>query len=410
MCAPRLSIVLATHDRAKVLTHTLERLAALALDPHEVETIVVDNASRDDVGAVVRSYPGARLLRLARNAGSCAKTFGVDVARAPVVLFLDDDSYPRPGSIQRMLARFVDQPRLGAAGFIVHLPGGGQECSALPHVFVGCGVGLRTAAMRAVGGLDTSFFMQAEEYDLSFRLLQAGWKVEICGDLAVEHLKSPQARRCQRAAYLDVVNNLRVLARYLPQPHYAIYRADWQARYRRLAQVRRHHAAFHRGRWVGRWRGRLERPRYRRWRLAPPVLERIFTWSYIESRMAGLKSAGVRRVVFADWGKNIYAFYRAARQVGVEVLAVADDLYAAATAGGMLSAAWYRDVPLTSVSAALTLPADAWVISNTSYVHAAQRAPRLARRVTVPVHNWFLPPAAPGPQPGRLGVESMVSC
>ncbi len=402
----RLSIVLATHDRPAVLAHTLARLAARAPDPRAVETIVVDNASQNDVGDIVRDHPGVRLLRLARNAGSCAKAFGVDVARAPVVLFLDDDSCPRSGSIERMLARFDADPRLGAAGFTVHLPDGHQECSALPHVFVGCGVGLRTAALRAVGGLDRSFFMQAEEYDLSFRLLQAGWKVEVFGDLAVEHLKSPRARRCQRTAYLDVVNNLRVLARYLPQSHYAIYQADWLARYRRLAQVHGHDAVFRRGCWVGRWRALLERPRYRRWRLSPRVLEEVFRWSYIEARMAALKkSAGVRRIVFADWGKNIYAFYRAARQAEVEVLAVAEE--------GASPALRYRDVPLASISAAVALPADAWIISNTSYVHAAERAGMLAGRVAVPVYNWFPPPPAPPapePETPRPGVESMVSC
>ena len=49
--------------------------------------------------------------------------------------------------------------------------------------------------VREVGGLDRTFFMQAEEYDLSFRLLAAGGKVEIFGDLAVDHWKTPQARR-----------------------------------------------------------------------------------------------------------------------------------------------------------------------------------------------------------------------
>jgi hypothetical protein len=121
--------------------------------------------------------------------------------------------------------------------------------------------------------------------------------------------------------------------------------------------------------------------------------------------MAALKSAGVRRVVLADWGKNIYAFYRAARQVGVEVLAVADDLCAAAPA------LRYRDVPLTTSSVARAVPADAWVISNTSYVHAAQRAAFLATQVAVPVHNWFPPPAGPADREStRRGVESMVSC
>ncbi len=417
MHAPRLSIVLATHDRPAALAHTLERLAALELTPPKLEIIVVDNASQEDVAEVTRGRAGLRLLRLDRNAGSCAKAYGVDLARAPVVLFLDDDSYPRLGSIERMLARFDEDPRLGAAGFTVHLRDGSQECSALPHVFVGCGVGLRAAALRAVGGLDRSFFMQAEEYDLSFRLLQAGWGVEVFGDLEVEHLKTPQARRSERTTYYDVVNNLRVAARYLPPPYYRIYREDWLTRYRRLARVQGHEAALRRGRRVGWWRALVDQPRYSRWRLSPVVLEQVLSWSYVASRMTALRSDGVRRLVLVDYGKNVYAFYRGARQAGLEVLAVADDLYAADVGTCGDSCLLYRGLPIMPVRDALALSPDALVISNTSYVHAAHRAAALAGQASVPVHNWFPPPVSPkpradldGPEALRVGVESTVSC
>lgn len=411
MRAPRLSIVLATHDRRDVLAHTLDQLAGLAAECGGVETIVVDNTSREDVSSVTRGRPAVQLLRLNRNVGACAKGRGVQLARAPLLLFLDDDAYPRPGSLERMLARFDADPLLGAAGFTVHLPDGSEECSALPHVYVGCGVGLRTAALQAVGGLDVSFFMQAEEYDLSFRLLQAGWKVEVFGDLAVEHLKTPHARRAERTTYHDVSNNLRVAARYLPQPYYRIYREEWLTRYRRLAAVHGHETAFRRGRRAGLWRALLERPLYRRWRLSPNVLEQIFSWSYVASRMAVLRAHGVRRVAFIDYGKNIYAFYRGARAAGIKVLAVGDDVQSAAGAGAL-----YRDVPIQPVAAVLALPAEAVVISNTSYVHAARRAATLAGRTSVPIHDWFPPPAKGSPSPTfdwaniqGVGRESMLS-
>ena len=53
-----------------------------------------------------------------------------------------------------------------------------RECSAYPDVFIGCGTGFRRQALVEVGGLPEDFFMQAEEYDLSLRLLDAGWTVE----------------------------------------------------------------------------------------------------------------------------------------------------------------------------------------------------------------------------------------
>jgi hypothetical protein len=133
--------------------------------------------------------------------------------------------------------------------------------------------------------------------------------------------------------------------------------------------------------------------------------------------MTALKSDGVRRLVLVDYGKNIYAFYRGARQAGLEALAVADDLYAADVSTRGDSCLLYRGLPIMPVRNALALSPDALVISNTSYVHAAHRAAALAGPGLVPVHNWFPPPGSPrprvdqvGPEALRVGVESMVSC
>lgn len=382
----RLSIVLATHNRRDVLAHTLGRLAALELDHGEYEVIVVDNASSEDVAAVVGARRNARILKLDYNAGPCAKAFGVAEARGAFVLFLDDDSYPRDGHVSRMLAHFARDPQLGCAAFTVHLPDGSQECCALPHVFVGCGAGFRAAALRATGGLDASFFMAAEEYDLSFRLLKAGWGVEVFGDLAVEHLKTAQARRPARTTYYDVVNNARVMARYLPQPYFGIYWQDWLRRYRWLSAAQGHGSAFWRGLARGNWQVWRERGRYAPWRLDAAACELVFCWDYVARCMAGLREAGARRVLLADLGKNAYAFWRGAHEAGLEIVAIADDRLAR-------PGRRYRGVSLLPLVEALRQPADAIVVSNTSYVHATRRAEQLRALDLVPVHNWFPPPA-----------------
>lgn len=385
---PYVSIVMATHNRRDVVLNTIGELGNCGLDRHDYEVIVVDNASRDGTADALRGRRGVRVRELKRNRGACAKGVGVDMARAPVVLFLDDDSYPRPHCLDRMLLRFEIDSDLAAAGFTVHLPDGSQECSALPHVFVGCGVGFRTAALRQVGGMDLSFFMAAEEYDLSFRLLQAGWNVEIFNDLQVEHLKSPTARRSRRVTFYDICNNLRIVARYLPEPWAEIYTEDWTQRYRWLAQRNGHETAYERGLRIGRQRARKDRWTYRRRRLSSEILECVFRWNEIEQRMQRLAARGARRVVFADLGKNIYAYYRAAQAARLNVLAIADD----GLADGSRE---YRGIPLVTTEQALTLGADALVVSNTSYVHADRRWRALSERTSKPVSSWFDPPASP---------------
>ena len=378
---PCVSIVLATYNRREVVLNTLRQIEGNGLSRGDYEVIIVDNASAD-----VCEYPGVTVRRLERNLGSCAKALGVQQARGALILFLDDDSFPRPGCLARMIARFEADPSLGAAGFTVHLPDGSQECSALPHVFVGCGVGLRASALQEVGGLDLSFFMQAEEYDLSWRLLQAGWKVEIFEDLQVDHLKSPLARRSERTTFYDIRNNLRIIARYLPQQFADIYREDWLQRYAWIAESAGHTDAFERGLVEGRRLAEHECQDYQDWRLAPKVLERVFCWTYIKQRMAVLYRQGIRDIVLADLGKNVYAFARGAAAAGLKVPAIADDRLAAPNRA-------YRGTGILTTDEALSLGAQAYVVSNTSYVHSHRRWRDLARRTSRPVFNWFDPPS-----------------
>ncbi len=392
--APIVSVILASFNRRDVVLDTVrltrERLSGL----QRVEVIVVDNASDDGTADALHRLPGVRVIALRENLGSCAKALGVDQARAPFLLLLDDDSRPSPGSVERMLDLFDENESLAAAGFTVRLPDGREECSALPHVFVGCGVGLRVAAVREVGGLDTSLFMAAEEYDLAFRLVQAGWASVVHGDLRVEHLKSPQARASERITFLDIRNNVRIAARYLPDEPFELYRDFWTDRYRWLAEANGHEEAFERGLREGLRTAPRERHRYRRWRLGPEAFEAFFRWNEIESRFAALAAAGVRRVLLADLSKNLLAFLRGAERAGVNVLGILDErLHAPSRA--------VRGIPILRGDEAARCDADAFVVSNTSYVHARARAERLATLTSAPVCVWFAEPC-PGFSAARV--------
>lgn len=380
---PIISIIMATHNRRSVVEGTLCRVDECGLDRAEYEIIVVDNDSTDGTPAGI-AHRVNRLICLPRNAGSTAKAFGADEARGRYIVFLDDDSYPRPGSLENMVRRFEDDGHLGAAGFTVHLPSGKKECAALPGVFVGCGVGIRTEAYRECGGLDRTLFMQAEEYDLSFRLAAAGWDVAVFDDLHVEHEKTVHQRRSDRTVYFDTRNNLRVLARYLPSPYGAIYRIDAIQRYEWLAAIEgeEHLRAFGKGRLAGDLHGVMERPIYRRCRLSIPAFERFYCWSEIRSRMTELWQSGANRVLFADFGKNIYPFHLAARQLGLEVVAIADDRFAAPGRD-------YRGTPILRVPDALNLAFDAIVISNTAPAHARTTASSLTLKTETPIYCWF---------------------
>src|SRR4051812_19074754 len=214
-----LTFLISTFNRRDVLLRTLERLDQLSTHSgFSAETIVVDNASTDGTAsAIAAQFPSVDLIREGCNRGACAKNTGLARAGGDFIVFLDDDAYSDVNSVRRMIEHFRADPQLGAAVFDVILPDGSHECSAYPNVFIGCGTGFRREAVIDVGGLPDDFFMQAEEYDLSLRLLAAGWKIERLDDIRVTHLKTPNARIPARTTRLDVRNNLTLVTRYFPR-------------------------------------------------------------------------------------------------------------------------------------------------------------------------------------------------
>ncbi len=410
--APELwiSFILATHNRAPVLLNTLDRIAACGLAPREYEILVVDNGSTDGTAELIRRRtPNARLIALERNRGSCAKGLAVPHARGEFVVFLDDDSYPLYGSVQHMVRHFEEDPSLGAAGFVVRLPDGARECSALPNVFVGCGVGFRRAVLNAVGGLDVSYFMQAEEYDLSFRLIQAGYRVRTFDNLHVMHLKSPAARSGRRKVHYDARNNLTLAATYLPAPWCREYLRDWRQRYGWLARLADADRAFQDGCVLG-----LARGYFRRWtrpqlRFSDETTRHIFGIDLIESAMARLAGQRCAHLLLADLGKNIFPYYRAATMSGLRIVAIMDDRFAGDNRR-------YRGIPIVDRARGLGLGAHAIVVSNSSPIHARITELELRSKTDLPVYRWhgrfdFEPPGdlAPERQPPQTAAPPSIT-
>ncbi len=378
------SFVIATWNRREVLMETLDHVRDCGLDAGQMEVFVVDNASTDGTAAAVRQrHPDVHVLALAENCGSCAKARALPETRYRYTMFLDDDSWPIDDAVPRMLERFEQAPGLGAAGFVAHLPDGGIECSALPDVFIGCGVGLRTELLRQVGGLDESFFMQAEEYDLAFRMVNAGYRVCVFDDLHVRHLKTAQARYRGTSAFYDTRNNVVLACRYLTGPWLRVYLSDWVRRYAWLSRSSDNTGAFARGLTAGLWRAGRDRLTGRSQPLSHRAFETFFRTGQIEANMRRLRKAGVERVLLADFGKNVFAFWRGAVLAGVEPVAIADDGFADP------SGRRYRGTPILPTGEALRADFDAVVVANTSYAHAARRARAITPLTDRPVHDWF---------------------
>ncbi len=91
----RITAVIPTRDRADLLAGALESLAGQTLDPGELQVVVVDDGSRDATpelcAARTADDPAFTYLRMTSGGLSQAKNIGLLAARAPIIVFLDDD-------------------------------------------------------------------------------------------------------------------------------------------------------------------------------------------------------------------------------------------------------------------------------------------------------------------------------
>ena len=357
-----ITFLISTYNRREVLLQTLRRLGDCGLPTEAFEIIVVDNASRDGTAdAVGQEFLGVRLIALQHNKGPCAKNVGLTHARGEFVVFLDDDSFPEANSLQRMVAHFRRDETLGAAVFTVTLPDGTRECSAYPSVFIGCGTGFRRASLEQVGGLPEDFFMQAEEYDLSLRLMDAGWDVRTFDDLHVTHLKTPAARFSKRVTRLDVRNNLVLASRHFPEKWVRPFAIDWMKRYYFIAAAKGHRTAYFAGLAQGLARVVLSGKRKA---IADATFERFARIDEIERRFRqAQRQLNLRSVLFVDLGKNILPFWLAAQACGLNIVAIADRNLGR-------SRRRYRGIPIVADDIARNLEFDAAIVSNLSPVHA----------------------------------------
>jgi GT2 family glycosyltransferase len=221
------SAVILAFNRADDVEHTLDRLANEPLD----EVIVVDSGD-DDTSERVRARGGnVRLVKTA-DIGAAARNFGAAEADGDLLLMLDDDSYPRPGTIRTLREAFTHNSGLAlAAGLVLEVDRDGQvihseevgtfdwflraghrgpvpQDGVQTFFFPEGGCMVRRDAFLDVGGFFAPYFFTVSEVDVTTRLIGRGWDVRYFPAAEFEHRKAPGGRASERTMRLRVRNQL----------------------------------------------------------------------------------------------------------------------------------------------------------------------------------------------------------
>ena len=204
MNEPCISVLIPTYQRASLLREALSSLTVQSLPCNEFEVIVADDGSTDGTCEVVSSFDTRLCIHYAyqENSGiASAKNRAVELASAPILLFMDDDDLADANLLEEHLQSHREQPEENIAILGLTFLGGEAVSSPLMHFVTEVGFylysypklhhgqildysyfwGGRTSCKRSLllnhGMFDPLFRFGCEDIELGYRLSKHDLKV-----------------------------------------------------------------------------------------------------------------------------------------------------------------------------------------------------------------------------------------
>jgi GT2 family glycosyltransferase len=196
---PTVSVIVPTHNRARLLKALLESIRQLEWDPARIEVwIVGDEAIHDDTAQIVvefaRSAPFPAQYLLAPNSPAAKRNAGLRAASGEIIAFTDDDCLVDEQWLCRGCAPFSDPDVAGVQGQTQVPAADGnpaslrRTCRLMEPNFQTCNIFYRRAVLIAVGGFDERFTTAiSEDSDVAFSVLESGAAIGYCAEAVVYH-------------------------------------------------------------------------------------------------------------------------------------------------------------------------------------------------------------------------------
>lgn len=201
MSIPTISAIICTRNRGESVVAAVESI--LANDHPAFELIVIDQSTDTITAMALRRFQhNHRLHYIASSTKGLgvARNIGLQLARAPLVAFTDDDCRVPANWLRTIEQEFQREPR-AAVLFCNVLPGSHDESAGFIPAYqrqqrtvvksfcgkcrargIGAGMAVRRDPVLAIGGFDEALgaggkFPSAEDADIALRAIAHGWYV-----------------------------------------------------------------------------------------------------------------------------------------------------------------------------------------------------------------------------------------
>src|ERR1700719_1832049 len=202
------SVIVPTRNRPEQLRACLRSLAAMDYPRDRFEVIVVDDESREALGALARQFDDVlhlSILRTKHKGPTTARNHGAAHAQGKFLVFTDDDCTASPNWLSALGERLTTAPEDLVGGKIVNAldtsiysatsqtildavyehynPEQGPA-----HFFASCNFAMAAEKFRALDGFKQGWSLAGGE-DRAFchRWLQRGWKLNYAPEAVILH-------------------------------------------------------------------------------------------------------------------------------------------------------------------------------------------------------------------------------
>ncbi|WP_170227953.1 glycosyltransferase family 2 protein [Vicingus serpentipes] len=233
----KLSIIIVNYNVKNFLDQCLNSVFK-GITKIEAEVFVVDNISTDgSVEMVQKKYPSVKLIANEKNVGfSIANNQAIKIAKGEYILLLNPDTVVEEDTFEKCIQFSDNQTELGGLG-VKMIDGNGiflpESKRGLPtpsvsfykifglsslfpkskkfakyhlgylnedetneiEILSGAYMWMRKSVLDEIGYLDEGFFMYGEDIDLSYRIIQAGYKNYYFPKTKIIHYKGESTKK-----------------------------------------------------------------------------------------------------------------------------------------------------------------------------------------------------------------------
>lgn len=276
-----ISLLIITYNRPGDLLELLQSIRRQQDISALKEILILDNASTISYAPIIdfaSQHPDMKIRYILsdENLGvSRGRNKLMQMAAGELLLVVDDDILFTGQDDLAKIATAFNHPffqdaNTGVIAFrIIYHETKELQLTAFPHKqlqeysdkpvfftshFIGCAHLLRREVLAKTGLYPEDFFYGMEEYDLSYRIIKAGYTIGYNSVVTIEHKESPTGRKphFERQAW-HWVNKSKVAWRYLPRIYYLSTMIAWSIEYIRKVEG-------HWGTWFKAWGKALRIP------------------------------------------------------------------------------------------------------------------------------------------------------